>query len=106
MRAERAPGPGPGRVGLRAHGVVQGVGFRFFVLREAVRLGLSGWVANRSDGSVDVLAEGPVEDLETFIEVVSAGPPGATVTGLDAQWAAASREFAEFVIRSGAHPGD
>jgi acylphosphatase len=87
-------------------GVVQGVGFIYFVLREASRLGLSGWVANRPDGSVEVCAEGPAADLAQFVDRVSAGPPGAAVADLDVQWAAATRDFVGFVIRSGAHSGD
>ncbi len=106
MPAERPPGAGPARVGLRAQGRVQGVGFRYFVLREATRLSLSGWVANRPDGSVEVCAEGPAGDLAQFVDAVSVGPPGATVTDLDAQWTPASGDFAGFAIRSGAHPGD
>lgn len=106
MGDEPPLGAEPARVGLRVQGAVQGVGFRYFVLREASRLGLSGWVANRPDGSVEACAEGPAGELQTFVHVVSVGPPGATVTDLDIRWAAAAGDFAGFVIRGGAHPGD
>ena len=52
----RAP---PQRLVATVRGMVQGVGFRWFVQREAARLGLDGWVANQVDGSVEVVAEGP-----------------------------------------------
>jgi acylphosphatase len=62
-------------------GRVQGVGFRWFVMQEADALGLSGWVRNLSDGSVEVEAEG--ENLEAFREVLRKGPPSADVVSVD-----------------------
>ena len=96
----------PARLRVRAQGVVQGVGFRYFVRREALRLGLSGWVANRSDGSVEACAEGPANALERLAEALSVGPPGASVTDLEVQWGSAMGDVAGFVIRSGSHSGD
>ena len=60
-------------------GRVQNVGFRFFVWRRAEALGLHGWVRNRWDGSVEVLAGGEPEPLETFAEQLRAGPRWARV---------------------------
>jgi acylphosphatase len=99
-------GPTTARVDVRATGVVQGVGFRYFVRREALRLGLGGWVANRADGSVELSAEGAIGVLEGFVERISKGPPGARVTELDVRWTAATGEFNGFGVRSGSHPGD
>src|SRR5437867_4280165 len=48
-------------------GYVQGVGYRVFALREAQRLGLTGWVRNRPDGAVEVMAEGAEEALQRFL---------------------------------------
>jgi len=94
------------RVEIRIEGRVQGVGFRWFVRREALGLDLAGWVANRSDGSVEAVAEGSRGALERFIESLSAGPPGANVSDVDVQWGPPTRVFEGFAIRSGSHPGD
>jgi acylphosphatase len=60
-------------------GRVQGVGFRYSAYYEARRLGLSGWVRNTPDGAVEVLAEGRKKDLESFLQWLRRGPPGAWV---------------------------
>jgi acylphosphatase len=69
---------------IRAHliieGRVQGVFFRDSTRREAIELGLCGWVKNRFDGSVEVVAEGPKEKVETLIAWCHHGPPVARVT--------------------------
>jgi len=62
-----------------AHGLVQGVGYRWFVWREAERLGLRGMVRNLPDGSVEVLAEGVTEALDRLERALSRGPPVARV---------------------------
>ena len=94
------------RVEARIEGLVQGVGFRYFVRREALRLGLSGWVANQPDGSVETSAEGPRGVLERFADALSVGPAGATVTHVDVRWGTATGAFDGFAVRSGSHPGD
>lgn len=68
------------RVRLEVTGRVQGVGFRWFTREKARRWGLAGWVRNRPDGSVEILAEGGREALEGFIEMIQSGPPGSSVT--------------------------
>jgi acylphosphatase len=80
-------------------GVVQGVGFRAFVQQKAVSLGLKGWVRNRWDGSVEVLAEGPHADLERLLSSLYQGPRFADVRGLTPQWQSASGEFSHFSVR-------
>lgn len=99
---------GAGRVRLEAvvRGVVQGVGFRFFVVREASALGLDGWVANRADGTVELAAEGERRALEALAARLHEGPAGALVEHVAAAWAPARGEPAGFAIRSGAHRGD
>jgi acylphosphatase len=87
-------------------GRVQGVGFRYFVRREALALGVAGWVANREDGSVECVAEGPTEVLERLLSILRAGPPGAIVDQVDVHWSAATGGFAAFSIRSGGLSGD
>jgi acylphosphatase len=97
-----------GRQRLEAvvRGRVQGVGFRYFVLREANRLGLDGWVANEADGSVRLVAEGDRVDLDRLAERVSVGPAGAAIADLDVRWTAAQGGWSGFSVRSGGHPGD
>jgi acylphosphatase len=60
-------------------GYVQGVGYRYFVRRAALRFGVSGWVANRADGSVEALVAGPVADVERLLSEMRRGPYGAEV---------------------------
>ena len=67
-------------------GRVQGVGFRYFVQENAIRLGLSGWVRNRWDGSVEVLAEGKRKDLEVFLGSLRRGPRSSNVTSVVPKW--------------------
>ncbi|MFI5253960.1 MAG: acylphosphatase [Candidatus Limnocylindrales bacterium] len=94
------------RLEARVVGDVQGVGFRWFVLREALGLDLVGWVANESDGSVAVMAEGLVESLDRLQSALAAGPPGARVEAVMAQRSPLTGGFARFEIRSGGHHGD
>lgn len=60
-------------------GLVQGVGFRWFVKQQAGALGLSGWVSNQGDGSVALEAEGEPAALEQLKAAIQQGPPDARV---------------------------
>ncbi len=71
------------------HGDVQGVGFRYFLMREAHRLGLRGWVRNRDDGTVEFVAEGNRADLERLKQAAEQGPRMAQVDRVDGRWSAA-----------------
>ncbi len=64
-------------------GRVQGVGFRFFVEREAHTLGVTGWVRNNFDGSVEVLATGSQEHLQVLRAKLQKGPRAARVDQVD-----------------------
>ncbi|HUJ86895.1 MAG TPA: acylphosphatase [Burkholderiales bacterium] len=64
---------------LLIHGLVQGVGYRAAMRAEAERLGLTGWVRNRADGSVEAVVHGPAEMLERLIGWARSGPPAARV---------------------------
>ena len=61
-------------------GEVQGVGFRYFALRQALRIGLTGWVRNLPDGRVEAAAEGSEEQLASFVAELRRGPSMASVT--------------------------
>ena len=98
--------PSEARLEAIVSGVVQGVGFRYFVLREATRLGLRGWVANQPDGTVRCVAEGPRLDLDRLAERLSAGPPGARIEDVELTWGFATRAWPSFTVRSGFHSGD
>jgi acylphosphatase len=67
---------------LRITGRVQGVGYRIWATRTAASVGLRGWVRNRSDGSVEVLATGAPEDVAALVEACRQGPLGARVTAV------------------------
>jgi len=67
-------------------GRVQGVFFRSYVQEAAWKLGLSGWVRNREDGSVEVVAEGTRIVLEGFLEALKKGPATARVEHVDVKW--------------------
>jgi acylphosphatase len=97
---------GRSRLEAVVRGQVQGVGYRWFVVHEASRLGLDGWVANEADGSVRVLAEGPDADLDGLVVVLRDGPSGASVTDVAVRREPARGGLAGFDIRSGAHRGD
>ncbi len=63
-------------------GRVQGVGFRWFVHREASELGLRGWVRNSDDGGVEVVAAGEAADLDELRASLKRGPRGSRVDGV------------------------
>ena len=81
-------------------GRVQGVGFRYFVIDAAVSLGLTGWVRNRWDGSVETLAEGPRPALERLMMALQVGPRAANVTTVTPEWLPATGEWVGFSLRS------
>lgn len=81
------------------HGHVQGVSFRYYTVQEARRLGLTGWVRNRPDHTVEVRAEGPRTQLERLHAFLSQGPPAARVIRVDARWQPATNAFSGFEIR-------
>jgi len=71
------------RAGFRIHGRVQGVGFRWWTRRTADHLGIAGSVRNLPDGSVEVVAAGPVDALREFETRLHAGPRSASVRRID-----------------------
>jgi acylphosphatase len=87
------------RLNAIVDGRVQGVGFRFFVLQQAVALGLTGWVRNLHDGMVEVLAEGDIADLQDLLVALQEGPQAAFVRDVKFHYVPATGEFRDFHIR-------
>jgi acylphosphatase len=82
-------------------GIVQGVSFRHYTKIKARELGLVGWVGNRLDGSVEVLAEGEDSSLESFVQWLHEGSPDAEVDAVEVTWAEPSGEYTSFTIAYG-----
>jgi acylphosphatase len=82
---------------LAIRGRVQGVGFRYAMAGEAGALGVSGWVRNRRDGSVEAIVQGDGEAVEALRRWAERGPAGANVTGIVAT--PAEGEFEDFEMR-------
>ena len=83
---------------ITVHGMVQGVGFRYFVQRVGRRLGLTGDVRNRFDFTVEIVAEGNPGQLEEFIREVRKGPPMAHVERLEIEDIAVNGSYSGFLV--------
>jgi acylphosphatase len=94
------------RLEATVRGRVQGVGFRYWVVRRASELGLRGWVANELDGSVRCVAEGPPDALDHLESMLRAGPTGAIVEDVQVVRMPGTGSFAGFTVRSAGHRGD
>ena len=86
------------RVHLIISGDVVGVGFRAWTLRLARSKSLTGWVKNREDGAVEIVAEGPRAALEDFVKACQHGPEVAWVQHVDVSWQEARCEFVGFEV--------
>ena len=87
---------------VRAHvivrGRVQGVWFRGSARNEAERLGLTGWVCNRTDGSVEAVLEGPQLTVQQMVVWCHHGPRMAQVAHVDLRWGEHTGEFSGFSV--------
>ena len=88
------------RCRVHIRGRVQGVAFRWETRRAAERLGVCGWVRNRSDGSVEGLFEGSGQAVEGLVAWCRQGPVLAAVTGVDVEKESYRGEFDRFFIHS------
>ncbi len=86
------------RVRIVVRGRVQGVFFRAYTMERARRLGLVGWVKNRDDGAVEIVAEGEESKLEELLEWARHGPPDARVDEVEVNWGDAEGAFENFII--------
>ena len=79
-------------------GKVQGVGFRYFVFRQAQELGINGWVSNKSNGDVETLAQGEKADLEQFLAKVKEGTTFSRVDNVNLEWMNKGEQYFGFEI--------
>jgi acylphosphatase len=86
------------RLHATVSGHVQGVYFRAFVQEQAAMLHLTGWVRNRWNGVVEVIAEGPRQNLEQLLAALRQGPPTAAVDDVCDEWQSATQEFSSFEV--------
>jgi acylphosphatase len=84
---------------IRVSGRVQGVGFRASLQDEARKLGISGWVRNRRDGTVEAVLQGAPESLAALIAWARRGPPGSRVTDVKESAADDEAAHAGFELR-------
>jgi len=83
------------------HGLVQGVWFRASTKDEADRIGVTGWVRNLPDGSVEAVFEGEKKKVEEIVGWCHRGPSGANVNHVEIDWDQFKKEFGHFTIRYG-----
>lgn len=88
------------QVHCMVRGRVQGVFFRASAQREARRLGLTGWVKNTTDGSVEILVEGEDERVREFLQWAQKGPSAARVDRVETRWRSFTGEFTDFRIET------
>lgn len=87
------------RAEILVNGLVQGVGFRFYILRHAQQLGLTGFTKNLYSGEVQTIVEGEISLIEELFNVIKAGPRSASVRNAHIYWSDCTDEFSSFGIR-------
>lgn len=90
---------GKKRAEFRVYGIVQGVGFRYFVYRNATNLGLTGYAKNMFDGTVYVVAEGEEEKLQKLYDHLRVGSSHSYVEQVDAKFSEYEGAFQSFNIK-------
>jgi len=88
------------RAHITVHGSVQGVFFRHNTKRQALNLGLKGYVRNKGDGTVEVVAEGPEEKIKDLIEFCNKGPEAADVRKVNVNFEKPKNEFEGFEVEN------
>lgn len=86
------------RIHIFIKGSVQGVGFRYFIYQWGEKLGLRGWVRNKLNGQVEILAEGSIEKLGTMLKNARSGPPMAQIIEVDVEWQETENDLPPFTI--------
>ena len=83
---------------IRVEGIVQGVGYRFFTQDKAREYGLTGYVKNQYDGSVEVYAEGEANIINKFTNELKKGPRMARVERVNVKWLDEEKQYESFTI--------
>ena len=83
-------------VALTIKGRVQGVGFRYYVQEKANYLSISGWVRNRYDGSVEIMAQGSSDQIRQLLDAIRIGPSRSMVTDVKFNWEMNIPEYSQF----------
>jgi acylphosphatase len=89
------------RLHIEVYGIVQGVFFRSGTEEKAFNLGITGWVKNRRDGSVEILAEGEKDSLEALLSWCRKGPQGSRVDRVEHSWDDFKGQFSSFYVTYG-----
>jgi acylphosphatase len=79
-------------------GRVQGVSFRYYTVQRARQLGVVGWVRNRQDGSVEVVAEATTSQLESLLAFLHTGSPASKVQSVEIEWRPPTDDYANFDV--------
>lgn len=87
------------RAEIIAGGLVQGVGFRYFIIKNAESLGLNGYTKNLFSGEVLTVVEGSVASIEELFKRIKIGPSHASVKNCRIEWGENKNEFTHFEIR-------
>ncbi len=82
------------------YGKVQGVGYRDFVTRSAKEYGMTGWIRNKVDGTVELIAQGTPDDLKEFVEALNEGSVLAKVDSIAVDWRTPVKQFEDFSVLS------
>jgi acylphosphatase len=90
----------PARAEIIVDGVVQGVGFRYFVYKNAVKLGLKGYTKNLYTGEVLTVVEGEKEMIQELFKLIKIGPRNAYVKNCKIMWTEYNNEFSTFEIKN------
>ncbi len=87
------------RAEIIANGLVQGVGFRYFIIKNAESLGLKGYARNLFSGEVLTVVEGSRAKIEELFKRIKVGPSHASVRNCKIDWGESKNEFTHFEIR-------
>jgi acylphosphatase len=87
------------RAEIVINGLVQGVGFRYFIMRHAQQLGLTGYTKNLYSGEVQTVVEGEVSQIEELFSIIRSGPSHSSVKDAKIYWSDNQDEFSSFQIR-------
>jgi acylphosphatase len=88
------------RVHVWVQGRVQAVGFRAFVQKNAIQIGVTGWVRNVGYDTVEAVAEGTREQVNQFLQMMKRGPIGSRVNDSREEWEQVTGEFSSFRVKS------